>query len=81
MGYGKALLAAGILVLIIGIWADADWLGAIGLLMIIASPFIGLIMTALDPFLKGKKEKEQQKQIEDLKRTISESKPSEKKLE
>ncbi len=74
MGYGKAILAAGILLLIFGVWAKADWLGAIGVLMIIASPFIGLIMTALDPFLKGKEAKEQQRQIEDLKKTIAETK-------
>lgn len=79
MGYGKALLAAGILVLIVGVWAKANWLGAIGILMIIASPFIGLIMTALDPLLQGKKAKEQQKQIDDIKKTIAETKELEKK--
>jgi hypothetical protein len=81
MGYGKALLAAGILVLIFGIWVKANWLGAIGILMIIASFFIGLIMTAIDPWLQGKKAKEQQKQIEDIKKTIAEGKDSEKRTE
>jgi hypothetical protein len=55
MGLGKAVAALGILILIGGLWMKNNGVGAIGLLMMIASPFVGLIMTAITPLLSYKK--------------------------
>jgi hypothetical protein len=55
MGLGKAVAALGILILIGGLWMKNNGLGAIGLLLVIASPFVGLIMTAITPLLPYKK--------------------------
>ena len=55
MGLGKALAALGILILIGGLWIKNTGVGAIGLLLVIASPFVGLIMTAITPLLPYKK--------------------------
>lgn len=55
MGLGKAVAALGILILIGGLWMKNNGVGAIGLLLMIASPFVGLIMTAITPLLSYKK--------------------------
>jgi hypothetical protein len=55
MGLGKAVAALGILVLIGGLWIKNSGVGAIGALLVIASPFVGLIMTAITPLLSYKK--------------------------
>lgn len=55
MGLGKALAALGILILIGGLWIKNTGVGAIGFLLVIASPFVGLIMTAITPLLPYKK--------------------------
>jgi hypothetical protein len=55
MGLGKAVAALGILILIGGLWIKNNGVGAIGLLLVIASPFVGLIMTAITPLLPYKK--------------------------
>jgi hypothetical protein len=55
MGLGKAVAALGILILIGGLWMKNSGVDAIGLLLMIASPFVGLIMTAITPLLSYKK--------------------------
>ena len=55
MGLGKAVAALGILVLIGGLWIKNSGVGAIGALLVIVSPFVGLIMTAITPLLSYKK--------------------------
>jgi hypothetical protein len=55
MGLGKAVAALGILILIGGMAIKNNGVGAIGLLLVIASPFIGLIMTAITPLSHRKR--------------------------
>lgn len=67
MGLGKAVMAVGLILLIVGMWGSmsgADWgtsVGALGVIIFIAGIFAGLFATALTPLYnsmkaKGKKE-------------------------
>jgi hypothetical protein len=48
MGLEKAIAALGILIILIGgMWIKNNGVGAIGLLLVIVSPFVGLIMTSI----------------------------------
>lgn len=48
MGLEKAVVALGILIILIGgMWIKNNGVGAIGLLLVIVSPFVGLIMTSI----------------------------------
>jgi len=48
MGLEKAIAALGILIILIGgMWIKNNRVGAIGLLLVIVSPFVGLIMTSI----------------------------------
>ena len=48
MGLEKAVAALGILIILIGgMWIKNNGVGAIGLLLVIVSPFVGLIMTSI----------------------------------
>ena len=48
MGLEKAIAALGILIILIGgMWIKNYGVGAIGLLLVIVSPFVGLIMTSI----------------------------------
>ena len=58
MGLGKAVAAIGILILIGGIAIKNNGVSAMGLLLVIVSPFVGLIMTAITPMLSYNKEKQ-----------------------
>jgi hypothetical protein len=56
MGLGKAVAALGILIILIGgLRIRNNGVSAIGLLLVIASPFVGLIMTAITPLRSYKK--------------------------
>ena len=82
MGYGKAIVALGILVLGIGLIMGNDGgagstVGAIGILLIAVGAVVGLIMTAVDPLRQAQKDKmiaQQARDIEELnERTRTES--------
>ena len=48
MGLEKAIAALGILIILIGgMWIKNNGVGAIGLLLVIVSPFVGLIMPSI----------------------------------
>jgi hypothetical protein len=48
MGLEKAVVALGILIILIGgMWIKNNGVGAIGLLLVIVSPFVGLIMPSI----------------------------------
>jgi len=48
MGLEKAVAALGILIILIGgMWIKNNGVGAIGLLLVIVSPFVGLIMPSI----------------------------------
>ena len=56
VGLGKAVAALGILIILIGgLWIKNNRVGAIGLLLVIVNPFVGLIMTAITPSRSYKK--------------------------
>ena len=48
MGLEKAVVALEIFIILIGgMWIKNNGVGAIGLLLVIVSPFVGLIMTSI----------------------------------
>ncbi len=64
MGLGKAVMAVGLILLIVGVWGsmgNASWgtpVGALGVVIFIVGIFAGLFATALTPIYNSLKSKE-----------------------